>query len=262
MEDINVFNKNFKIEKIYPPTGQKKVYKVFNEGQSYILKIVTFNEIQELERTYREAEFLKNNNQDSHFPKILNMELYFFEKQFCILEEYIEGISLEEKKSEYKNKEKKVIELLEELVIGMSQLWSKNIVHRDLKPSNIIIRSNETPVILDLGIAKFLEYSPITRTEQMPYSNYYFSPEQFKNLNHLITERTDFFVLGIVAYELYTGKHPFDKDSTKLLKGEYPETDNERFNALMKKLLKVQPYERFRTDSDFKNYLKDYLNKL
>lgn len=259
---IKAFNKEYEDIYKYPLSGQKDVYKVTDEDNIYILKIVCFNEINEIERSYREAEFLKNMKHEGYFPEIYNIQISFSEKKFYILEEYIEGNTLEMEKNNYKGREKKVIQLLYKLVIGMSELWENNIVHRDLKPSNIIIKPNGDPVILDLGIAKFLDLSPLTLSEKMPYSNYYFAPEQYKNLGHLISERTDFFVLGILTYELYTGEHPFNRENNNLLNGIYKETGNKNFDILISKLLKVQPYERFRTYEDFEEYLEEYLKLL
>ena len=90
---------------------------------------------------------------------------------------------------------------------------------RDLKPENIIIKTDGNPVILDLGIAKKLYSSnSITLTnERMPLSNNYCAPEQYKNEDFLISIRTDFFVLGIVLSEIYTGIHLLKQPMEKLI---------------------------------------------
>lgn len=262
MNEINIFDKIFNVEEKYPLSGQKEVYRVSNNLQKFIIKIIEFKEISEIERSYREAEFLMKKNNSDYFPKIYNINLSLPEKKFYILEEFISGDTLENLKSTYKDNEKKVIILLLNLIEGLNFLWKNKIIHRDLKPLNIIIKNNEKPVILDLGIAKFLEMSSVTLGEKrMPYSNFYFAPEQYKNIQYLISHRTDFFVLGIVIYELFTGKRPFNNNE-EILKCTYIKTGNKNFDNLLEKLLKIQPYERFKNYKVFKEHLENYLKNI
>jgi eukaryotic-like serine/threonine-protein kinase len=85
------------------------------------------------------------------------------------------------------------------------------VVHRDLKPSNILIDPDETPRLLDFGIAKLLtdDEESIDQTQGLgPCTPRYASPEQIRGGS--ITTASDIFVLGIILYELLTGAHPFD----------------------------------------------------
>lgn len=87
-----------------------------------------------------------------------------------------------------------------------------NIVHRDLKPSNILLRSDGTPVISDLGIAALqYETKHLTRTGGVIGTPNYMSPEQAGS--QLIDGRSDIYSLGVILYELLSGSLPFQANS-------------------------------------------------
>ena len=91
----------------------------------------------------------------------------------------------------------------------------------------------------------------------MPLSNNYCAPEQYKNEDFLISIRTDFFVLGIVLSEIYTGIHPFKATDGKIdILGEYNKTDSVKLNKFIKKLLAKEPFNRFRTEKLILDYIE------
>jgi len=83
------------------------------------------------------------------------------------------------------------------------------IVHRDLKPDNILVNADGTPKLLDFGIAKLLTDSEVkvTVTRSQAFTPEYASPEQI--MGQAITTASDVYVLGIILYELLSGKRPF-----------------------------------------------------
>lgn len=95
----------------------------------------------------------------------------------------------------------------------LDYLHDEGIVHRDLKPSNILFRGDGNPVITDFGIAKLLEQDDeLTVGGSLLGSPYYLSPEQaFSSGN--IDGRSDLYSLGIIIYEMLTGRHPYTGES-------------------------------------------------
>lgn len=234
-----------------------------------VIKKGTIKSFTSLERIRREVELLSE--LDSEFyPKQYHFNIDIKLKEFEIIESYIEGSTLRESLPTFNNQEA-IFTLLELLIEGLSIIWDKNIVHRDLKPENIIIRPNGKPCIIDLGIARFIDLEALTQTISPfgPCTPLYASPEQLTNNKNIIDQRTDFYVLGILALELYIGKHPFDPS---IVGGEYSvienimcnkyvtSTDkvpqNKKINDLISKILRIQPYERFRNYKIFNEYLK------
>ena len=95
-----------------------------------------------------------------------------------------------------------------DLAHGLMELHKHGIIHRDLKPHNILLADDDTLVIADLGIAKDLSMvGEITMKGELLGTPFYMSPEQFTDAE--IDHRSDIYSLGVIFYELLTGKLPF-----------------------------------------------------
>lgn len=98
--------------------------------------------------------------------------------------------------------------LMIDLIHGIAELHKHGIIHRDLKPHNILRNDDDTLVIADLGVAKdLLTAGEITMKGELLGTPYYMSPEQFTDMD--IDYRSDIYSLGVIFYELLTGKLPY-----------------------------------------------------
>lgn len=267
-------NSEMRIIKELKPGGQKKVFLVEHEKQQKIYKIGKCNTSNGLKRIIREVNILREIDSE-YFPKN-----YFFSYDerngtFEILEEYIEGDTLNNCMENYKE-ENEIAQLIFDVVDGMRLLWKKEIVHRDLKPDNIII-SNKTlkPVIIDLGIARSLLEESLTKTILPigPCTIPYASPEQLLNQKNLISPRSDFFSLAIIAMELYYDNNPFEPNwvgsglgiRDNIVNGnkrlDIKNTSKSKdFIKIFEKALQTEPFNRYRKYTSFKEELEKFLS--
>jgi serine/threonine protein kinase/response regulator RpfG family c-di-GMP phosphodiesterase len=107
-----------------------------------------------------------------------------------------------------------VAEIIRPLLDGLGYVHTEGVVHRDLKPSNIMINSDGRIKVCDFGIAH-TESSELTKLGDVLGSLHYMSPEQFIGMS--IDERSDLYSVGVIAYELMTGKKPFVGNSATVM---------------------------------------------
>lgn len=131
-----------------------------------------------------------------------------------IVMELIEGKTLSDyiKKDPNGMSYPKVITLSKQIASALSFAHKNHIIHRDVKPHNIMITPNGTAKITDFGIAKAVNAATIVdNTDGIVGSVHYFSPEQARG--GYVDEKSDLYSLGIVMYEMLTGRVPFDGEN-------------------------------------------------
>lgn len=107
---------------------------------------------------------------------------------------------------------KKAIDIGQQIAAGLSCAHKNHIIHKDVKPHNILVTNDGVAKITDFGIAKFVDNATIVgNTETVMGSVHYFSPEQARG--GYVDEKSDIYSLGIVMYEMITGKVPFDGEN-------------------------------------------------
>ena len=107
---------------------------------------------------------------------------------------------------------KEAISITRQVASALSLAHKNQIIHRDVKPHNILITSQGTAKLADFGIARAVSQASIEEgDDKIIGSVHYFSPEQARGA--YVDERSDIYSLGIVLYEMLTGKVPFDGDN-------------------------------------------------
>lgn len=129
-----------------------------------------------------------------------------------IVMEYIDGITLKEYIDlqgviEWKD----ALHLTTQILKALQHAHECGIVHRDIKPQNIMLLQDGTIKVTDFGIARFSDKSTRTMTEQAIGSVHYIAPEQARG--EVTDGKTDIYSVGVMFYEMLTGRLPFDSDS-------------------------------------------------
>jgi len=127
--------------------------------------------------------------------------------------EYIEGHPLSDViAAEAPLDYKRCIRIAKQIASALSLAHRNNIVHRDVKPHNILMTEDGTAKITDFGIAKAVSDGTLVNDSGVIMgSAHYFSPEQSRG--QYVDEKSDIYSLGIVLYEMITGRVPFDADN-------------------------------------------------
>ena len=103
------------------------------------------------------------------------------------------------------------VPLIQQAAAALQAAHDAGVVHRDVKPANLLLTADDQVKITDFGIARARDQVPITRTGEVLGTAQYLSPEQA--MGRPATPRSDIYALGVVAYEILTGRRPFDADT-------------------------------------------------
>ncbi len=123
---------------------------------------------------------------------------------------FIEGQSLDKKIAEGPLKLEEALDIGQQVVTGLEAAHQKGIHHRDIKPENLIVGAKGHVTIMDFGLAQLSDASRLTRTDETLGTVAYMSPEQTQGSG--VDHRTDIWSLGVVLYEMVTGRQPFKGD--------------------------------------------------
>lgn len=181
-----------------------------------------------------------------------------FATQPYIVMEFVEGASLFEKVAKAPLPETEVLALGARLASALSDLHRQNVIHLDIKPANVIERADGRLVLVDFGLARHLRLPDLLQEEfRVPMGTApYIAPEQV--LRARDDPRSDLFALGVLLYELATGRQPFGdpRGTAKLRRRLWDDPVRPRalrpelsqaFQEIVMRALQVDPAERFPT---------------
>ncbi len=162
-----------------------------------------------------------------------------------------------------------VIDIMEQVLSAVATAHAYGIIHRDLKPQNILIDENKNVKITDFGIAVAVSQDSLTQTNTLMGSVHYLSPEQARG--SIATKQSDIYSLGIILFELLTGKVPFEGETAvsialKHFREEIPsvrEQNKEIPQALENVIIKAtakEPAERYSSVNEMAADLKTVLD--
>lgn len=204
----------YEIQDVVGVGGMAVVYKAYDNIDDRIVAVKILKDEYLANEEFRRR--FKNESKAiavlSH-PNIVKVfDVSFGDRLQYIVMEYIEGITLKE----YIEKRgvlewREALFFIIQILRALQHAHDKGIVHRDIKPQNIMLLENGTIKVTDFGIARFSHSETRTVTEKAIGSVHYISPEQAKG--ELTDEKADLYSIGIVLYEMLTGKLPFDAES-------------------------------------------------
>lgn len=158
-----------------------------------------------IKRFHREAESVASL---SHPNIVAIYDIGEEEDCYYIVMEYIHGMSLKEFIRDYSPiSVSESVHIMKQVTLAIAHAHAHGIVHRDIKPHNILIDESEHVKVTDFGIAMAVSSATITYTHSILGSAHYLSPEQARGGK--ATVKSDIYSLGIVMFELITGRLPF-----------------------------------------------------
>lgn len=147
-------------------------------------------------------------------PNIVKVyDVSFGDRIQYIVMEYVDGITLKQYLDQQKETVpwKEALHFTVQILRALQHAHEKGIVHRDIKPQNIMLLQDGTIKVMDFGIARFARSETRTMTDKAIGSVHYIAPEQARG--DVTDERADIYSVGVMLYEMLTGRLPFEADN-------------------------------------------------
>jgi tRNA A-37 threonylcarbamoyl transferase component Bud32 len=215
-----------------------------------------------------DAEFLARFQREAKIVAALRhaniVQVYDADMQddiYYMVMELLEGDTLKARLTDYRAREEpmplgEVVRVMLDVLDGLAYAHGEGMIHRDLKPANIMLTKRGQAVITDFGIAQMVGATRYTMSGALMGTLNYISPEQ--GMQNQSDARSDLYSLGIVLYEMLTGKPPFDADTPLAILMKHvneplpmPPTTGvivpEAFERILLKVLSKNPDDRYQT---------------
>lgn len=185
-----------------------------------------------------------------------------------VVSKYIEGTDLKTKIQQHRFHYFEAAELVATIAEALHHAHKQGLVHRDVKPGNVLIGKDGLPYVVDFGLA--LREENVGKGPKYVGTPAYMSPEQARGEGHRVDGRSDVFSLGVVLYELLSGRQPFRSDSRDELLAQVAESDarplrqyNDRIPKELERICQTamakRASERYSTARDFSADLRHFL---
>jgi CHASE2 domain-containing sensor protein/predicted Ser/Thr protein kinase len=182
-----------------------------------------------------------------------------------IVMEYVEGKTLTKLMKKQRLSVAQIKHVLYHAAIALDHAHEHGIFHRDVKPDNVMVTRSGLVKVMDFGIARLTE-SELTKTGSVMGTPAYMSPEQVHGQK--VDGRTDIFSLGVILYELLTGKTPFSGETVPslmmaILKGDWAHPSaldanvSKAWDPILAKALANDREQRYATAAEFAQAVKD-----
>ena len=208
-------NGRYEIQEIIGVGGMAVVYKAYDNIDDRIVAVKILKEEFLANEEFRRR--FKNESKAiavlSH-PNIVKVyDVSYGDKIQFIVMECVDGITLKE----YIQQQgvinyKEAVFFVTQILRALQHAHDKGIVHRDIKPQNIMLLENGAIKVTDFGIARFSSSETRTMTDSTIGSVHYISPEQARG--DITDDKADIYSVGVMLYEMLTGKLPFESDNT------------------------------------------------
>ena len=244
----------YEIRELIGVGGMANVYKAMDVVENRIVAVKILRE-----EYMDNDEFMRRFRNESRaislldHPNIVKVyDVIFSNRIQSIVMEYIDGITLKDYiDQEHVLRWKEAVHFTVQILKALQHAHDKGIVHRDVKPHNIMLLSDGTIKITDFGIARFSRSNTKTITDKAIGSVHYISPEQASGA--CTDARSDLYSLGVMMFEMLTGKLPFEADSlvsvaTDAQAEESKEEKRKKFDARKRQTAIMRKIDKLETD--------------
>ena len=212
----------YQIEEIIGSGGMSTVFKATDPNLKRVVAVKMIHPHMSMDEDFirRFEEEAKGVAQLRH-PHIV--QVYDFdhdEDAYYMILEFVPGESLAEylarlEKSDRQMSNQEVVKYGSQICQAVDYAHQRGLIHRDLKPANVMLNVYGEAILMDFGIAKIVGGTRHTATGAVIGTAMYMSPEQIKGME--IDHRTDIYSLGVMLFEMVSGKPPFQADSAMTL---------------------------------------------